>query len=304
MNTIQIEKIQTLSGHNDSIYVIEKISDTHFVSAGGDGMVALWDLMEPENGAMIAKIPSSIYGMSYQKEKGLLVVGQNFNGIHLIDVNKKEEVGSVALTKSSIFDIQTSDKSIWVACGDGMIIKLDWELNILAKHNYSDMSARTIAVNPSGKELAIGFSDNFIRIVNPENLSLIKEIEAHKISVFTLQYHPQLPILVSGSRDAKLKFWDIQNSYELIEEIPAHMYAINHINFRQDGQYFVTCSMDKSIKVWDAQQFKLLKVIDKARHAGHGTSVNKLIWMPYNNWVVSCSDDRTISIWDVNFADQ
>ncbi|MBV6643618.1 MAG: WD40 repeat domain-containing protein, partial [Cyclobacteriaceae bacterium] len=91
---------------------------------------------------------------------------------------------------------------------------------------------------------------------------------------------------------------------QLVEEIPAHMYAINHIHFRADGQYFVSCSMDKSIKVWDAHRFKLLKVIDKARHAGHGTSVNKLLWMPYNNWVVSCSDDRTISIWDVNFVDQ
>ena len=59
--------------------------------------------------------------------------------------------------------------------------------------------------------------------------------------------------------------------------------------------------MDKAIKVWDAKTFKLLKVIDKARHAGHGTSVNKLLWMNYKDTLVSCSDDRTISLWDINF---
>jgi WD40 repeat protein len=59
--------------------------------------------------------------------------------------------------------------------------------------------------------------------------------------------------------------------------------------------------MDKSIKVWDRASRKLLKVIDKSRHAGHGTSVNKLVWMKYNDLLVSCSDDRTISVWDVKF---
>ena len=29
--------------------------------------------------------------------------------------------------------------------------------------------------------------------------------------------------------------------------------------------------------------FKLLKVIDKSRHAGHGTSVNKLLWTDYQD---------------------
>jgi WD40 repeat protein len=60
--------------------------------------------------------------------------------------------------------------------------------------------------------------------------------------------------------------------------------------------------MDKSIKVWDTAQLKLLKVIDRARHTGHGTSVNKLLWMPFHNYLASASDDRSISIWDIEFG--
>jgi WD40 repeat protein len=77
------------------------------------------------------------------------------------------------------------------------------------------------------------------------------------------------------------------------------MYAINHIEYSPDGSYFATCSMDKSVKIWSAKDFQLLKVIDKARHAGHGTSVNKLFWSSYMDQLVSCSDDRTISVWNV-----
>jgi WD40 repeat protein len=59
--------------------------------------------------------------------------------------------------------------------------------------------------------------------------------------------------------------------------------------------------MDKSIKVWDAEEYKLLKVIDKSRHAGHGTSVNKLLWTPFNDQLISASDDRTLSVWQIIF---
>jgi WD40 repeat protein len=53
--------------------------------------------------------------------------------------------------------------------------------------------------------------------------------------------------------------------------------------------------------VWDTNEMKLLKVIDKARHTGHGTSVNKLLWTSFQNQLISASDDRTISVWDIQF---
>ncbi len=85
------------------------------------------------------------------------------------------------------------------------------------------------------------------------------------------------------------------------ESIAAHLFAINDIEYSPDGKHFATCSMDKSIKIWDAKAFQLLKVIDKARYAGHGTSVNKLYWSTYENKLISGSDDRSISVWDIDF---
>jgi WD40 repeat protein len=62
--------------------------------------------------------------------------------------------------------------------------------------------------------------------------------------------------------------------------------------------------MDKSIKVWDAEKLALLKVIDRSRHAGHGTSINKVLWSNYDSQLLSASDDRTISVWSLNFEKQ
>jgi WD40 repeat protein len=51
--------------------------------------------------------------------------------------------------------------------------------------------------------------------------------------------------------------------------------------------------------VWDTERLQLLKVIDKARHAGHGTSVNKLLWTSFESQLLSASDDRSISAWQI-----
>ncbi|MBV6646789.1 MAG: WD40 repeat domain-containing protein [Cyclobacteriaceae bacterium] len=299
MSKVLVEKVKTIKGHTDCLYTLAARDDRRFFSAGADGMVVEWDLSDPEDGQLIAKIPSSIYSLCYIVQKGRLILGQNFSGIHLIDVESKKETGSLQLTTSAIFDIKHHHDKILVATGSGEVLVVHEDLQIIKRLHHSDKSARTIEVLPNQNQFAVGYSDNHIRIFDLESFELIKELDAHKISVFALKMHPNGKLLLSGSRDAHVKIWET-TQYGLVDSIVAHMYAINHIDFSPNGEHFVTCSMDKSIKVWDASSFKLLKVIDRARHAGHGTSVNRLLWMKHQNWLVSCSDDRTISVWDIN----
>lgn len=301
MAKIQVQKINTLTGHKDCVYSIERSGQSNvFYSGAGDGFVVSWDLEDPENGQLLARLPASVYAIHYASQYNKLIVGQNFQGIHIIDVDSHKEEGSLQCTKAAIFDIKSWENLLFIATGEGKVLVVDYkDLRVLKTIPASEKSARTLALHPERRELAVGFSDHKIRIYNLVDFSLKQEIAAHKNSVFTLTYSPDYRYLLSGSRDAHLKIWQVGDSYTISESIVAHMYTINHIDYSPDGQYFVTCSMDKSIKVWDARQFRLLKVIDKARHAGHGTSVNKLYWSDWQNQLLSCSDDRTISVWDL-----
>jgi WD40 repeat protein len=56
--------------------------------------------------------------------------------------------------------------------------------------------------------------------------------------------------------------------------------------------------MDKTIKIWDADTLRLRKVIDRARHAGHSTSINKVLWLSAVTFATA-SDDRTVAVWEV-----
>jgi WD40 repeat protein len=300
---VQVQKVHTLTGHRDSVYTLQGSSDSRFFFSGsGDGMVVIWDLADPEHGQVIAQLPNSIYALHYHVDSNVLIAGHNYDGIHILDWKNKKELGSLQLSAAAVFDIQSYGRDLFVATGDGMLLKIDtMNLTITGQTQRSSKSARTIAISGSRGEVAVGYSDNFIRIFEMDTLKLKYEWHAHNNSVFTVRYTPDQNRLLSGSRDARLKAWDTGNNYTQAGEVVAHLYAINHLDFSPDGKHFVTCSMDKSIKVWDTEKLKLLKVIDKARHAGHGTSVNKVLWTSYNDQLLSASDDRTISVWTIDF---
>jgi len=303
MTTLQVIKLHTLTGHKDCVYTLQSGNEPNLIfSAAGDGMVVGWDLEKPDEGELIAKLPNSIYALCHLKKEDLLVVGQNYEGLHWLDWRNKKELASLKITSSFIFDIQSFENDLLIATGEGLLVIVDKEMwAIKKKLPATGKSARAIAINTIRGEVAVGYSDFFIRVFSLNDFKLIIEWKAHTNSVFALSYLPGGQYLMSGSRDAKLKIWDATTGYQQAEEIAAHLYAINHITFSPDGKHFATSSMDKSIKVWDTNEMKLLKVIDKARHAGHGTSVNKLLWTSYKDQLVSASDDRSVSVWDVRF---
>lgn len=300
MVKIQVNKLHTLTGHNDCIYALVEGPDPRFFYTGsGDGMVVEWDLDNPKDGKLMAKVGHSVYALEVDKERNLLFIGHNFEGIHVIDLENSKELWSLKMTDQSIFDIKAVGNELYVGTGDGLIIVVDIEQRAVKKHiKVGKKSVRVFAIDPSKRQLAAGLSDHTIKIFNLSDHSPLHNLEAHNNSVFALAYSPISPKLISGGRDAYLNIWET-NRYSLDESIVAHMFAINYLAFREDGKYFVTCSMDKSIKVWDSTNHKLLKVIDKARYAGHGTSINKVLWSSYNQSIISVSDDRNISIWQI-----
>lgn len=300
---ITVQKKHTFTGHNDCVYTVEPAQqDPLFFSGGGDGMVVLWDLRMPNEGQLIAKLPNSIYALHYHSPSELLIAGHNYEGIHVLNWKDKTEVASLKLTDAAIFDITSIDNLLFVCTGDGELITLNLKnLQLVDRLRLSEKNIRCIAVNRETKEIAIGASDNRIRVFDLNDRHLKYEWEAHTNSVFTLKYLPGGHYLVSGSRDARLKVWDVRGGYSKVNEVVAHLFAINHLAVSPDGKHFVTGSMDKSIKVWDTETQELLKVIDRSRHAGHATSVNKLWWSGHENQLISASDDRTISIWSIIF---
>ncbi len=302
MKKFKVEKIDTFSGHQDCVYALAESGDRgKFFSAGGDGLVVEWNQAVPDLGVPIAKVHNSIYTIELHPNSGQLWIGHNFDGIHIINPRKKTSEHSLQLSKSAIFDIKFYENIALVGSGDGVVTVIDVPTLAFKKHlKASDKSVRTIAINALTGEFAVGYSDHKIRVFSLQDFTLKYELSGHTNSVFTLQYVANGTLLVSGGRDAKLISWDVENRYVQVQLVNAHLFAINDLALSPANDLLATCSMDKSIKLWDAQTLQLLKVIDRGRYAGHGTSINKLCWTDFHNQLIACSDDRTISAWEIS----
>jgi WD40 repeat protein len=303
---IEIKKIHTYTGHKGAVYTIEQGATPNiFYSSGADGQIIEWDLNTLENGRLIAKIPTSVYALKFIPVLNTLIIGQNFEGIHLLDVTKKSELGSLNMTKSQIFDIKMFGDSILIGTGDGYLFEVGLnDLTVRRKAKLSENSLRTLAVLTEANQIVAGFSDSAFRVIDFKTFDVKTLIQGHDKSIFSSVFSPGNKYYISGSRDAHLKFWNVAGGYALDESIVAHMYAINDIALHPQGKYFATGSMDKTIKIWDLEKRKLVKVIDKARHEGHLTSINKLYWSEFNNFLISASDDRSLSVWEIGGLDE
>ncbi|RSK35545.1 WD40 repeat domain-containing protein [Hymenobacter metallilatus] len=272
-------------------------------SSGADGLVVAWQADAPgQDGELLARVENSVYALLHLPEQNLLVLGHNFQGVQVLDLGTKTLLHATALPPVAIFDVVYSEarQRLYVALADGTLAVLrgpDFSVETLLR--VSDKSLRCLALHEQRGELAVGGSDHLVRVLDADSLRVRNVLAGATNSVFTCAYSPGGRYLLTAGRDAHLRIWDVAAGYQEHRSIVAHMFTINHLAFSPDARLLATCSMDKSIKLWDAETWQLLRVVDKARHAGHGTSVNKLFWPGSGNRLVSCSDDRSLVVWQV-----
>ncbi len=300
----EVHKVATLTGHRDAVYALAGGPGSAVFSSGADGLVIGWDAADPDrDGEVLARVENSVYALRHLPELGWLVLGHNFQGLQAIGLNQKTLVRAAALPPVAIFEIVYSAgrQRLYAALADGTLAVLtvpDLRLEKLLRVAQGK-SLRCLALHEGRAELAVGSSDALTRVLDLDSLVLKYELGESTNSVFAVAYAPDGKTLLTAGRDAQIRAWSVAAGYALAQTVGAHMYTINHLAFSPDGRYLASCSLDKSIKIWDAADRTLLRVLDRARAAGHGTSVNRLVWSGTENRLVSCSDDRSLAVWQV-----
>jgi WD40 repeat protein len=293
LSTLQIERIDTFSGHRGPVYALEKGVDSLFYSAGSDGWVVQWNLAKPDLGKVIAQIEGSVYAMKLDSA-GILWIGHNYEGIQGIQVSDQTQAFAIPTKGLSIFSVDFVGSNAWIGHNEGLITVVDMATKSVVKHiKASSTSVRCFCVLADDR-VAVGYSDGFVRVFDAD-FQLVHSFKAHDSSVFSLQSRGGK--LYSVGKDARIKRWS--TDFQLLNEVIGHIYAIHDIQFSPDGKWFATASMDKTVKIWECDTLTLRKVLDASRHGGHKNSVNKLIWSSFDDLLVSASDDKNLSVWKI-----
>ena len=298
---IEVKKTGQLMGHKDAIYCLSQGPEEHlFYSVSGDGQVIEWNQNDVSKGKLIAKTTNSIYAIHFDVYSQHLLILENFSGLHIIDVVNKTETKALELSRVAFFSCVSTPNHIYVGSEIGELFIIDKKDYSFKRFLLGNKSIRSILFHEN--QLICGMSDNSIKYISLDG-QLIASFEAHEKSIFALGISKNKNTLLSVSRDAHIKEWEL-NTKKIISDVPAHIYPINTISFSPNGEFYATGSMDKTIKIWDSQTHKLLKVVDKGRNDAHTSSVNSLLWTSYKNQLISCSDDRTIIFWSINIQQE
>uniref|UniRef100_A0A832M6E7 Tetratricopeptide repeat protein n=1 Tax=Oscillatoriales cyanobacterium SpSt-402 TaxID=2282168 RepID=A0A832M6E7_9CYAN len=97
--------------------------------------------------------------------------------------------------------------------------------------------------------------------------------------------------LVSGSRDATVKFWNLRTGM-VFHTLAKHDLPITAIALSLDGQLLATGSEDHTIKLWDLKQGILLRAL-----TGHSSSINALAFSPDHRILISGGQDGKVGFW-------
>lgn len=300
MSYFQLEHV--FSGHQGSVYTLANGPEPHvFFSAGSDRIVAQWDSLAEnrQDGKMVARATDVVYSMRYLAEDARLLIGQAAGFIHVVELNKQEEVRLIQLHGGPVFSIVYCDRYHLLATvsGDGTLALMDAvELEVQSRLRITDKKVRSLAFHPTEDFAIAACGDGSIVKISIPNFKVEDRIQVNDpdFSVNALAISPCGNYFLSGGRDAMLNLFEVA-TFRKIQSVPAHNYAIYSIGFDCNGR-FATASRDKTVKLWDFRRFEVIERLEGNDGKGHANSVNALLWLPDGS-LLSAGDDRSVRLW-------
>ena len=142
------------------------------------------------------------------------------------------------------------------------------------------------AFRPDGKEIAVGFPDQTIRIYDVATGVQRLKVEGHADWVTAIGWNAGGNRIVSGSRDKTAKILDA-NSGEPVITYSAHGVPVLDVAFSPDGEFVYSCGADRIIHYWKVETSKR-----EAEIVSHTDVVNRLAI--YDGSLFTASADRSV----------
>src|SRR5688572_13647604 len=250
---LQVKKLAEFKGHQHPIYTIIAAPEPgRFFSAGGDKIIVEWNIHDPENGVLISRLPFTIYSLCLLGTSGILAAGTSEGGIHFIDLNTKTEIRYIQLKGEGVFDIQYSNthQMLVASTAKGQLLFIDPDnCTTTSSLQLSDQKIRSIAFNELRPYLYVACSDSNVYVIDLVKKEKVYQFTGHNWASNAIYYQEEKDELITASKDAHIRIWDIKNQFELIKSVPAHNYAIYKMLYNPDLKIYATASRDKTIKL-------------------------------------------------------
>lgn len=219
LSTIDMSQVAVLEGHNDEVNVIViSYDEKKLYSAGDDGQVIMWDIME------------------VQPKPNLLV--QHSGMICGLDLSK--------------------DNNYLASCSSGMsasVYDLTSQKEIFRKDEIETQGFWTAKITPNNTFLVLGDSEGLLFIFSFSTWELIKTIKAHEDVIRSMVCTTDDKKIITGSYDTTIKLWDLDWESEPVV-FQGHTEWVKALLLSDDNKTIYSLSDDCSIQMWKIPPYK------------------------------------------------
>ncbi len=165
----------------------------------------------------------------------------------------------------------------------------------------------SLIVSADGDFIAMGGEDGMVQVWQASTGLPVFIMQAHSTYIFALAFSPDEPVLVSGSMDTGIKFWDMATGQCLQSWHYEHPWGLA---FSPDGTVLAGSLGDtsRSILLWNWRTGEVLQTL-----TGHSGPANGIAFAthpialapgePPRRILVSCGQDGLVKVWDIDSGD-
>lgn len=163
-----------------------------------------------------------------------------------------------------------------------------------------------LALSPDMITVASAHDDKTIRLREISKGTESARFVGHTERINAIAFSPDSRILVSGSEDHKIVFWDLDKKKRITpiaehnDGIAEHNDGINALAFSPDGTILASGSSDGSIRLWSVKSRREMSILAD----GHTAEIKSVAFTADNTKIATAADNGSVQIWDLETKEQ
>jgi U3 small nucleolar RNA-associated protein 21 len=318
--------------HNEKIIKIKFLKDEPIlITSGDDNSLKMWIFDQADGSARLLKsrsghseppthikyhpsFPSFIISCSSDKTFRLTCTIDRMNCELSQGPGLQKKAKELGIKKQDLklnpiidFDLNDAKEKEWdniITCHENSSIAYTWNFQkrIIGKHQLQSTEPKktpikSVAISTCGNFAIIGTASGWIDKFNIQSgihRGSFHDVAgyAHTASIQGLVTEALNKMLISGSLDSYLKFWDF-HLLKLIQTIYVGS-PINKLKLNKESSLLALVTDDLIIRIFDIDTFKLIRKFE-----GHENQITDIAISPDSRWIVSSSVDKTVRVWDL-----
>jgi WD40 repeat protein len=229
--------------------------------------------------------------LAFSRDGRLLALADTTREVMLYDVEKSEELAVLAAPEPKILQALcfSPDGSRLAAVTENQVVQL-WDLREVRR----ELAALRLDWDlPPFPAASSDPQPVTLKPEEPKEPKAIRSFTGHTEMVHSVAFFPDGRRVLTSSRDARLRVWDLETG-EVLRTMTGHNASVWDATLSPDAHRILSGAADRTVRLWDADSGQQLQVLGE-----HKNSVNRVAFSPDGALALSAGRDSRVGLWDL-----